>query len=213
MKNHVNFRPIKPSDYQALQQIICKTWSYEEFMTKKIAKRMSKLYLASCLMNQNFTCVALRGNEPVGIIMAKDKRKKSFSLRYFLRYVRSVLGVIVSKEGRKVASKFKDLESVDQKLLSQSKLHFDGELAFFVVRKDQRGSGVGKKLFDKCMEYMDGQNMKRFYLFTDSTCNVGFYKHQGLRQIGEHQYSLKPLQRGELQLYLYAANSPGRLCK
>ncbi|WP_352401185.1 hypothetical protein [Anaerotignum sp.] len=164
-------------------------------------------------MNRKFACNALTDNEPIDIFMTKAKRNESFALRYLLSYVNSILGVIVSKEGRKVISKFKVIAFMDQKFFSQSKLHFGGELDYVGVRTDQRGGGLDKKLFHKCMEYLDRQNMKSFYFFTDSTCNVGFYKHQGMSQIGGQRDALKFLERGELALYLFASNSPGRLCQ
>ena len=35
---------------------------------------------------------------------------------------------------------------------------------------------------------MKEQNIQQFYLFTDTSCNYGFYEHQGMRR--EHEKSL-----------------------
>lgn len=35
-------------------------------------------------------------------------------------------------------------------------------------------------MFSNMLEYMKSQNIKDFYLYTDTSCNYGFYEHQGM---------------------------------
>ena len=42
-----------------------------------------------------------------------------------------------------------------------------------------------KKMFCNMLEYMKLQNINDFYLFTDTTCNYGFYEHQGMNRCDE----------------------------
>ena len=35
-------------------------------------------------------------------------------------------------------------------------------------------------LFQSVLQYMKEQGLDEFYLFTDTSCNYGFYEHQGM---------------------------------
>ena len=65
---------------------------------------------------------------------------------------------------------------------------FQGEVSFFAIDENYRGLGIGKNLFESLLYYMKEQNIQQFYLFTDTSCNYGFYEHQGMRR--EHEKSL-----------------------
>lgn len=66
MNKVIHFRPIERRDYKSLQKLISNTWGYEKFCSPKTANHMAKLYLAGCLMEQTFTCVAECGRKAVG---------------------------------------------------------------------------------------------------------------------------------------------------
>lgn len=74
-----------------------------------------------------------------------------------------------------------EVEKIDQELLRRCP-SYDGELAFFAVSEACRGMGLGKALFEKAVEYLRSQGISSFYLFTDTSCNYGFYEHQGMQQ-------------------------------
>lgn len=206
MKNNIYFRQINSSDYNSIEKIISDTWGYERFCTPKIAKRMAKLYLASCLANQTFTCVAVNNGKPVGIIMGKNEKKHHAPIRYLVMQFLGVTAMISTKEGRRISKLFQGFQELDKELLAKSGKNFDGELAFFAVRSDQRGTGIGKKLFIRLLAYMKSQNIKNFYLYTDSTCNYGFYEHQGMKRINEKIYNLKHYSKKDLLFFLYEYN-------
>lgn len=191
MRSDIHFREIQRSDYKALEKIIRDTWNYERYCSPKIAERMSKLYLASCLANQAFTCVAEKGGEAVGIIMGKNEKNHRMQIQYAIRQLGAAATMLCTKEGRQVFKLFYGIDKLDQALLAESGQDFDGELAFFAVGSDQRGTGIGKELFNRLLVYMKSQSIRNFYLYTDSTCNYGFYEHQGMKRIGEKKYSLK----------------------
>lgn len=201
--NNIEFREVKSSDYSALEKIISDTWKYETFCSPKTAKKMSKLYLASCLSNQDFTCVAVNNGEPVGVIMAKDEQNHKTKSRYILRCLFAGMAMFLSKEGRQIANVFKGFDTLDRELLKKSGKTFDGELAFFAIDSNQRGMGTGKELFHRAQGFMKAQNIKNFYLYTDSSCNYGFYEHQGMKRLNEKICSLKPYADKDLIFFLY----------
>lgn len=73
MNHPIAFRPYTASDHAALIGIIREAWHYDRFASPKTAARMARLFLDSCLASQTFTQVAVLGDVPVGIIMAKDR--------------------------------------------------------------------------------------------------------------------------------------------
>ncbi|MEG0769231.1 MAG: GNAT family N-acetyltransferase [Ruthenibacterium sp.] len=203
----IQFRAVRPSDYSALSKIICDTWSYERICTPKTAKAMSKLYLASCLTNQTFTCVAQSQGEPVGIIMGKNESTHRTAPRYAFGQLTAALAMLVTKEGRSVLKTFEGFDDINKALFSENTQTFDGEVAFFAVRSDQRGTGVGKELFRRLRAAMEAQGIFDFYLYTDSTCNYGFYEHQGMQRICEKKVRLKAYQDKEMSFFMYGLHS------
>ena len=58
-----------------------------------------------------------------------------------------------------------------------------GEIELFLVAKSARGHGVGGSLWRQAMDYFANCQVARFYLHTDSSCDVSFYDHKGLNCI------------------------------
>lgn len=202
-QHNLKFREIKRSDYPALRRIISDTWRYERFCSPKTAKRMAKLYLASCLAEQTFTCVAEKNGIPMGVIMGKNEKMHRTPSRYTFGRATSVLSMLITKERRRVLKMFADIDKLDKVLLAESGKTFDGELAFFAVESKGRGSGIGKELFERLIQYMKSGQISNFYLYTDTTCNYGFYEHQGMQRLCEKKISLKPYIDEEMQFFLY----------
>lgn len=201
-QSNIKYRSIRSSDYRILEDIIRKSWNYDRLGSPKLAKQLAKIYLASCLVNQTFTSVAVSNGEPVGIIMGKNIVTHRKPLRYLIRQGVAVTQIAMSKEGRKIGKMFQKIDEVDEILLKSTLTNFDGELAFFVVDGNQRGSGVGKQLYQQFLDYMASENLKTFFLFTDTTCNFGFYEHQGLKRLAEKTLDLPQLQEN-MHFYLY----------
>ena len=64
--------------------------------------------------------------------------------------------------------------------------------------------GLGKKLFAKAKEYMKSDGMNDFYLFTDTTCNFGFYEHNGMTRRGEKREKVEvDGQKADMKFFIY----------
>ena len=70
-----------------------------------------------------------------------------------------------------------------------------------------RGKGIGKKLFQSAMNYINDEKLKEFYLFTDTSCNYGFYEHQGMvrRCEKEHVFNIEG-QTAKMKFFIYDYN-------
>lgn len=199
----VNYRKMERSDRKALERMISDTWRYERLCSNRMAKRMARTYLMGCLSDQTFTCVAEKDGEPVGVIMGKREEGFRTPLHNVLQSYASLIPVVASGEGRRIIRLFGGFDDLNEEMLAESGCRFGGELSFFAVRPDQCGTGIGKELFIRLIEYMRSQGISDFYIHTDTACNVGFYDHQGAEKICERVGSLKPYLDEEIRFFLY----------
>lgn len=198
----LQFRPIQPSDYPVIEKMIRKAWDYDRFGSSKLADQLSTVFLSSCLANQTFTSVAVLEEKPVGVIMGKNRKKHRPSLRYLMRLGSAVIQSASSKEGRNIIKTYKEVEKINSALLKHTPVQFDGELSFFVMDEEQRGLGIGKQLYQQFLNYAESESLTTFFLYTDTTCNYGFYEHQGLCRLGEEALYLPKLKEN-IHFYLY----------
>ena len=204
MDKQIVLREYQKSDRPALIDIIRDTWQYDKFASEKTARKLARAYLDSCLTNQTFTQVALVDEKPVGIIMVKNRRDHKCPLRFRLNLIGSVVSLFFSKEGRMITKIFSSVEKIDEQLLKDSPIDYQGEVAFFAVNSKYRGIGLGKKWFEAAQDYMKGQQINNFFLFTDTTCNYPFYEHRGMKRRGEHTHTFEAKgQSGTLTLFIY----------
>lgn len=185
MKNEIIFRELQKEDSRIIEEIIIEAWHYNELCSLKTTHKMAKVFLSSCLTNQTYTQVAVLNNQPIGVIMAKDSKIHKCPLKYRIKQIFSIMSLYLSREGRKISKIFSSVSNVDKELLNECKVQYQGEVAFFAISSKARGKGIGKKMFGDMLKYMKSQNINDFYLFTDTTCNYGFYEHQGMTRRNE----------------------------
>lgn len=204
MKNELSFRAYQKEDAQAIESMIREAWHYDDLCSSKTAGTLAKVFLSSCLCNQTYTQVALLQDQPIGVIMAKNSHIHHCPLAYRLKQLYALLSLLITKEGRKVMRVFSSVNHIDQDLLKECTDDYQGELAFFVISQKARGKGVGNQLFQSALHYMQSQNINSFYLYTDTSCNYGFYEHQGLQRRCQKDTSFLIEQRkASMTFYLY----------
>lgn len=204
MDKKIVFREFEERDTEIIADIIRDTWHYNDLCSLKTAGKLAKVYLNSCLVNQTYTQVALAGDIPIGIIMGKNIRTHKCPKKYRINQVISILRLLLSGEGQKVVKIFSGVSDIDKQLLEKADRSYQGELAFFAVSASARGKGVGKELFNLLTDSMKEQGIDNFYLFTDTSCNFGFYEHQGMNRRCKMKRSFEVNgQNINMEFYLY----------
>lgn len=200
----IKLRAYQKQDFNELANIIKETWHYDEFSSPKTAFKLAKVFLYSCLTNYTFSQVVLLKEKVVGIILAKDIKQHKCPLKHRIKQVSAILSLYLSKEGRKILKIFNSVYGIDKQLLKNSHKSYLAELTLFAVSSTCRGSGIGKILFQSVIEYMKIQKLDNFYLFTDTSCNYGFYEHQGMirRSEKEHNFNIKG-QLVNMEFFIY----------
>lgn len=208
----IELREYQKQDFKALETIIRETWHYDEFSSQKTAVKLARAFLSSCLTNYTFSRVAVLEGKVVGIILVNDIQNHKCSFSNRLLQVKSILSLYRSKEGRNVSKIFEKVNEIDKQLLSESNKSYPAELALFAVSSSCRGKGIGKILFQSALEHMDKTGLKEFYLFTDTTCNYGFYEHQGMirRLEKEHTFHIKGQQR-VMNFFIYDSSTQKKM--
>lgn len=99
---------------------------------------------------------------------------------------------------------FGNVNGIDKQLLNENNKTYPAELALFAVSSSCRGKGIGKMLFQSALNYMKQEKLKEFYLFTDTSCNYGFYEHQGMKRRLEkkHVFNIKG-QQAVMNFFIY----------
>lgn len=185
MKEEIFFREFKKEDSKAIEEIIIEAWNYNDLCSNKTAHKLAKVFLSSCLTNQTYTKVALLNNQPIGVIMARDNKTHKCPMKYRIKQILDIISLYLCKEGRNTSKIFSSVSEIDKNLLNECKKEYEGEVSFFAISSKARGKGIGKKMFLNMLEYMKSQSVNNFYLFTDTTCNYGFYEHQGMMRRNE----------------------------
>lgn len=200
---NITVRPFQKQDTNKLSSIIRDTWHYDQYTSAKIAEKLGKLYLYSCLVQQSYNQVVLTDQVPAGIIMVKNNKKKG-AWHYLFPMIGVLFSLFLSKEGRKTMKIFQNVNQIDQELLKQTGKKYDGEICFFVVDAKVRGKGLGKLLFSAAINYMKQEKIQSYYLYTDVTCNYLFYEHQGMHKKCEKQVSFSfDCTEQEMSFFLY----------
>lgn len=200
-KSMISYREYEAADAEFIEDIIRETWQYDRFCSANTARRLAHLYLVNCLAEQTFTQVAISNGIPVGILLGRDLKKQPRHL-WFQRFW-AIIKLMSTKEGRDVAKAFSAVEDIDQQLLRERGFDYDGELVFFALNAKYRGMGIGRELFDRLLSYMKEHQLKSFFLYTDSSCNFGFYEHQGMQRCGELKQAVPIKIVNEMKFYLY----------
>lgn len=190
MKKNITFEDYNDKYFREISKIINDNWHYNELASPKTAEILSFSYLYSCLSKQTFAKVALIDDIPIGIIVANNKNKFNFNLLYKLKLIKNIFLLAISSEGRKVSKIFGNVDNIDNNLLTNLDKDYPAELVFFAVDPKFKGLGIGQSLFFKAIEYFKFNSINSFYLFTDTTCNFGFYEHYGMIRKGSFDETL-----------------------
>ena len=203
-KDKVLYRPLKKDDIPTLMNIVRKTWNYDKFADPKTAIKLSKVFLYSCLANQNYTKVAEIDGNVAGIIMVKNNNQPKSRISYRIKQICSIISIYATSSGRKSMMPFNSVHSIDKELLDMCNIKYQGEIAFFALDEKYRGYGIGKSLFNQAKEYLQNEHVENFYLFTDTSCNYGFYDANGLtRRCSKDHFFTINNQDANMSFFIY----------
>ncbi|MEG0692876.1 MAG: GNAT family N-acetyltransferase [Oscillospiraceae bacterium] len=206
--SEIIYRKLKKEDYNEVEEIINQSFGLYHYVDNpKMLNMLLKSYLQSCLAEKTFDCVAQKDGKVVGVILGNSKSDYKIFSHFKPTLAMIYYGILMNFQSLKCKEKaddYKNLHKIYAEFLKNRKNQFDGVLTLFAVSEDCRGLGVGKNLLSLLVEYLKKNNTTNIYLFTDTTCNYGFYDSQGFKRIDEKQLTItcshKPMDIG---VFLY----------
>ncbi|MBT1161637.1 GNAT family N-acetyltransferase [Bifidobacterium sp. SO1] len=229
----LTLRALRRDDYPAIADMLRRMWYSDPETSPSCARRLAMIDLHHSLDCSDDAVVAQRNGTVAGIITTRiDKRKNPSetgqpymprtsgdadgsrsqapcrahrSRWHRLRVIGSAMPLLLSGEGRRGLHEMLSLSRIDARLMHGWRSRFGAEVTLLLVDDAARGHGVGRALFDHAMSRFREAGVDRYFLFTDTSCNVGFYEHRGLARLRERQTAL----RGGIMetFYLYEGRS------
>lgn len=197
----ITYRPIQKQDYDAIIKLICQAFGFHKYIDDpRILDHCLTIYLNTCLAETSFSSIAVQNGTVIGLILGHSKKDRplvSPTKCYTIALYHAIALTLCSKKGRTLLSQFKKTGTVYKELSHSTALSFGGSVTLFIVSPQSQGLGVGKTLFTHLLAYMKSQEIKDFYLYTDTNCNYGFYDYNGFKRLASqttsffhHQVSL-----------------------
>lgn len=204
----ITYRPMEEKDYLSVGEIINQAFGLYRYVSdEKVLKCFKQQYVYSCLSEATYTLVAEQNDKVIGVIMGNAK--SDYTVLAHLKYMLFTFGYGIKMKyyGRKSKVGIEDYKRLHEIYHNFSRKHkgeFDGVLTLFAVNENCRGLGVGKTLLAGVLEYLKKQDVKHIYLYTDTTCNYGFYEYQGFERLEEQSIVLtKDGHSFDMDVFLY----------
>lgn len=206
--NNIKYRPIEKRDYDAVGEIINRAFSLHTYVgDRKTLEAFKMQYVHGCLSEAQYTCVAEKNGKVVGVIMGRADGDYCFfsHLKYIAQALKySIKMYIYSRNCKSGIEDYNNLLKIYRSFSKKHMGEFDGVLTLFAVSEDCRGLGIGKTLLDNLFKYFKSKSVKKIYLYTDNTCNYGFYEHMGFIRFEERELEITKNERPfTLDVFLY----------
>ena len=202
-------RPMSRDDYTALIEMVRRMWYGDPGMDARVSRALAKADFEATLSRTTEVWVAETPDGLSGVVLGGVAGRRSWrrmlsSLRHLRRAAGTLLPLLASREGRRGICGMLRINAADDRLLRDATREcgrYDAEVTLLLVDANVRGGGVGRRLFNRMMRTFREAGVERFFLFTDTTCNVGFYDHLGLVRCGERPLAWSNGDRTTFYLY------------
>ena len=204
-------RTLRRDDYPALIDLVRRTW-YAEF-DERTGLLAAEADWENCLARTTNAFVAELDGQPVALIVGRvdalDHRSPLNSHR--INSWNALARLVFAKGGIKAAGEILGILGIDKRLRAQAAsagLDYAAEVVLFVLDPAARGHGLGRRMFETMMSAFHAAGIRQYFLFTDTTCDVGFYVHRGLTQVCEQSLPASVPGENPSSFYLYEGSVP-----
>lgn len=204
-------RTLRKDDYPALIDLVRRTWyaGYDE----RTGLLAAEADWENCLARVTTAFVAELEDKPVALIVGRiDELDHRSPLNMHRRHsLRKLLQLAFAHDGMAAASEILGTLHVDRQLRKQAANighEYSAEVVLFVLDPAARGHGLGRRMFETMMSAFHAAGIRQYFLFTDTTCDVGFYVHRGLTQVCEQSLPASGPGENPSSFYLYEGSVP-----
>ncbi len=207
--NGVTYRPLEWSDVDAIVEEFDHTWGETDTFGCEISRQSSRHFTLHYLESATRGEVAVDAESGtfMGVALSRiTSQPVLFSqAAQLLEQVDNQLAS--TEDGKRALNMANGWHDVEYRMEDALDINTQtqAELELFLVAKVARGRGVGGTLWRRLLDFFAKQGVKRYYLHTDSSCDVSFYDHQGLNRVAERRakdYPDNPVPDGA-DLFIY----------
>jgi ribosomal protein S18 acetylase RimI-like enzyme len=173
-------------------RLIGETWDLQRILPEATNPRViEELFFREATLDANHAeLIVDEAGEVHGFLFGIIKRAPRGGVRAALRATGAVLWALGRFLGGGLGPRRRALATIRKLLSMLSSLDAlrkddDAYVSLFIVRSPLRGKGWGKRLLDDYRAKAAGYGAKRLYLWTDKSCNYGFYDRMGFERIKE----------------------------
>ncbi|MBT1164099.1 GNAT family N-acetyltransferase [Bifidobacterium felsineum] len=206
MNETVTIRPLQRDDYPQLIDLVRRTW-YAEFdeCTGLIAAEAD---WENCLARTTNAYAAVKDGKPVALILGRIDAHDTRGTwnRHKRNYLNGLRRLLTAPEGIKAIHEIVGILAIDHQLTHRARKSghdYGAEVVLFVLDPEARGLGLGKRMFRRMIADFRTAGLSKYFLYTDTTCNVGFYEHTGLKQIESITLPASRVHQESMSFYLY----------
>lgn len=209
----VEFRSVKLSDIDAMVKEYERTWGIAQKVGKDASLSLSRRCVLDYLEPSTHGTIAEIDGKFMGLLLARvfDAPVLFPEVGRMLREQEAAMKENCDKNYALALEEAYGMRALETKLEAKSHINnlTQAELELFLVSPDARGHGVGGGLWKRTMHMLRNNGVNRYYLHTDSACDVSFYDYHGLRRDAsfmrsDHPYEAKNVKSLVDDLYIYS---------
>lgn len=210
---NVEFRPVKLSDIDAIVKEYERTWGISQQVGKEASLSLSRRCVLHYLKPSTHGTIAQLDGKFMGLLLARvfDAPVLFPEVSQMLLEQDSFMKAKTDKNYARALEEAHGMRALETKLEAKSHINnlTQAELELFLVSPDARGHGVGGGLWKHTMHLLRNNGVNRYYLHTDSACDVSFYDYHGLRKDAswkreDHMLEAKNMRSLVDDLYIYS---------
>lgn len=209
----VEFRDVHLGDIDAIVKEYERTWGISKEVGQEASLSLSRRFVLHYLEPSTHGTIAEVDGKFMGLLLARV-----FDAPVMFPEIRSMLleqeREMKSQNDENYARALEEayaMRALETKLEAKSHINdlTQAELELFLVSPDARGHGVGGGLWRHTMHMLRNNGVNRYYLHTDSACDVSFYDYHGLSKDAswlhkDHPYDIERAKSLVEDLYIYS---------
>lgn len=209
----VEFRDVHLGDIDAIVKEYERTWGISKEVGQEASLSLSRRFVLHYLEPSTHGTIAEVDGKFMGLLLARV-----FDAPVMFPEIRSMLleqeREMKSQNDENYARALEEayaMRALETKLEAKSHINdlTQAELELFLVSPDARGHGVGGGLWRRTMHMLRNNGVNRYYLHTDSACDVSFYDYHGLSKDAsllhkDHPYEIERAKSLVEDLYIYS---------
>jgi len=199
------FREYKTSDYEECEELVNQAWGFDNIFSPKALSDFAKLiYTKGPVIGSNYKMVAEADGRVVGFIFGLNERsrKPGINILFSLGLLWKLIWLKGDKPDKKyLLNAFKSHEKNRTDIVRSGR----SEIVLFVVSKEYRGKGIGKKLWSGFRDICIESGVKSVVVETNKLGASSFYEQIGFIHMADfdsplHEFATKG---GQACMYEY----------